>query len=378
MKALAILFRVVFSIIILLACAFYLQVSPTATLGQYCDSLNTDSLLSMLSSVNAVTVSLVVILILGIFSWARLLDAVWNVLFCASILILLAGGLYVAFGPGIALPSAIYHNEAVNQFCQPLTTYQVPLAIITLIFVAGWLCASACVRVAITAVVSYGLWYGITELFSYIVYLWGNSDTPAMPEALNMVQGTPWVIAAVPAAFFLIYALLMAFFETYITHAPAQAAKVADSPKTEEKPAEEPAKDKEEPKAGSAAESKAAGEAPKLKLVTKPATEAPKVKKELKTDSKPAADPPKTAEKPAEEAPKPENEPKKEETPATEAPKAEKNQTVDSPKAQEANKEEEKPTEAPQKNQEESKVEEKPANEAPPSEEKPAEAASAK
>ena len=374
MKALAILFRVVFSIIILLACAFYLQVSPTATLGQYCDSLNTDSLLSMLSSVNAVTVSLVVILILGIFSWARLLDAVWNVLFCASILVLLAGGLYVAFGPGIALPSAIYHNEAVNQFCQPLTTYQVPIAIITLIFVAGWLCASACVRVAITAVVSYGLWYGITELFSYIVYLWGNSDTPAMPEALNMVQGTPWVIAAVPAAFFLIYALLMAFFETYITHAPAQAAKVADSPKTEEKPAEEPAKDKE----GSAAESKAAGEAPKLKLVTKPATEAPKAKKELKTDAKPAAEPPKTAEKPAEEAPKPQKEPKIEEKPAAEAPKNEKNQTDDSPKAQEANKEEEKPTEYTPKNQEESKVGEKPANEAPQSEEKPAEAASTK
>ena len=280
MKALAILFRVVFSVIVLLTLALYLQVSPTITLGQFCDSLTPESLSSMLCVVNTVTVSLGIIVLLGIFSCTRILEAAWNVLFSASILFLLAGGLYAAFGPAIALPNAIYHNESINQLCQALPSYQVGVAIVALIFIAGWLCASASVRVAITAVVSYGLWYGITEFFSYVVYLWANSSEPAMPEALNMIQGTPWVIAAVPAAFFLIYALLMAFFETFINHGSSKRTKPADAPKAEAKLEVKPA------------------DAPKTdaKPVEKPA-DAPKA--EAKPEEKPA-DAPKADAKPEE------------------------------------------------------------------------------
>ena len=234
MKVLASLSRVVFSIIVLLALACYLQSAPTIGLANFCDSITPEQLLTVLSGFNTVSVLFVIILLLGMLPFTHVLEAVWNVVFCASIIALLAMGLYEFGGPLIALPKALYGNDAVNQFCQAVSTYEVPVAITLFIFITGWLCASACGRVAITAVVSYGLWYGITSFFSYAVQLWANSDSPSMPEALHMVQSTPWIIAAVPGAFFLIYALFMAFFETFISTKSAKRADKQDE--KEEKP----------------------------------------------------------------------------------------------------------------------------------------------
>lgn len=316
MKVLASLSRVVFSIIVLLTLACYLQNTPTISLANFCASITPEQLITMLSRFNTVSVLFVIILMLGMLPFTRVLDAVWNVIFCASVLALLAIGLYEIGGPVIALPKALYDNDAVNQFCRAMTLYEVPVAITLLIFIAGWLCASACGRVAITAVVSYGLWYAITSFFTYAVQQWANSDTPSMPEALHMVQSTPWIVAAVPGAFFLIYALFMAFFETFINTRPAKHAdkketageekpvpekKPAESksPATEEKetsPADgdkKPSLKPAEPAAKSQPILKAAPASPaparKLKLATpatsekgeaKPATETSQIKKE--------------------------------------------------------------------------------------------------
>ena len=50
MKVLASLFRVLFSIIILLAVACYVQVSPTIGLGDFCQSLESARIMEMLST----------------------------------------------------------------------------------------------------------------------------------------------------------------------------------------------------------------------------------------------------------------------------------------------------------------------------------------
>ena len=159
MKALAILFRLVFSILVLLAIACYLQVSPTISLGQFCSGINTTALLDQLCGVNYLTISLAIVVVLTILSFTRLLEALWNMLFGASVVLLLGVGLYSICGPGIALPNALYHNELINGFCNSATGYEVPIAITMLIFIAGWVCASASGRVAITAAISFGLWY---------------------------------------------------------------------------------------------------------------------------------------------------------------------------------------------------------------------------
>ena len=342
MKALAILFRLVFSIIVLMAVTCYLQVSPTTSLSEFCNSINGPALLDQLCGINYLTVSLALVILLTIFSITRILDAIWNTLFCASILVLIASGLYTLAGPVIALPSALVHNEAVNQFCQSFTAYEIPLAITLLIFIAGWVCASACGRVAITAVISYALWYGVTEFFTYASQLWANSASSALPEALYIVQGTPWILAAVPGAFFLIYALLMACFETYIGNGKKKAAKK----KAEPAPADnKEVKDTESaPKAEK--EQKPAEPVSKTKPVLKLATAAPanKLKPANPVAEKPATVVEAKKEKPAEE-------PKKEEKPAEEPTKEEKPAEEKKPEgtAPEAPAEAEKPVEEPAK-----------------------------
>ena len=321
MKALAILFRLVFSIIVLIAVACYLQVSPTTTLSEFCNSINSSALLDQLCGINYLTVSLALVILLTIFSITRILDAIWNTLFCASILVLIASGLYTLAGPGIALPSALVHNEAVNQFCQSFTAYEIPLAITLLIFIAGWVCASACGRVAITAVISYALWYGVTEFFTYASQLWANSASPALPEALYIVQGTPWILAAVPGAFFLIYALLMACFETYIGNGKKKAAKKKAEPapadnkevkdtesapkaEKEQKPAEPVSKTKPVLKLATATASPANKLKPATPVAEKPATVAEAKKEKPAEEKKPeekAPEAPAEAEKPVEE-----------------------------------------------------------------------------
>jgi hypothetical protein len=354
MKALAILFRLVFSIIVLMAVTCYLQVSPTTTLSEFCDSINSSALLDQLCGINYLTVSLALVILLTIFSITRILDAIWNTLFCASILVLIASGLYTLAGPGIALPSALVHNEAVNQFCQSFTSYEIPLAITLLIFIAGWVCASACGRVAITAVISYALWYGVTEFFTYASQLWANSTSPALPEALYIVQGTPWILAAVPGAFFLIYALLMACFETYIGNGKKKAAKKKAEPapadNKEVKDTESaPKAEKEQKPAEPVSKTK-----PVLKLATATASPANKLKPATPVAEKPATVAEAKKEKPAEEpkkVEKPAEEPKKEEKPAEEPTKEEKPAEEKKPeeKAPEAPAEAEKPVEEPAK-----------------------------
>ena len=349
MKALAILFRLVFSILVLMAVTCYLQVSPTTTLSEFCNSINSSALLDQLCGINYLTVSLALVILLTIFSITRILDAIWNTLFCASILVLIASGLYTLAGPGIALPSALVHNEAVNQFCQSFTAYEIPLAITLLIFIAGWVCASACGRVAITAVISYALWYGVTEFFTYASQLWANSASPALPEALYIVQGTPWILAAVPGAFFLIYALLMACFETYIGNGKKKAAKKKAEPvpadNKEVKDTEStPKAEKEQKPAEPISKTK-----PVLKLATATASPANKLKPATPVAEKPATVAEAKKEKPAEEpkkVEKPAEEPKKEEKPAEEPTKEEKKPEE---KAPEAPAEAEKPVEEPAK-----------------------------
>lgn len=342
MNVLASLLRVVFSIIVLLALACYLQADPTISLSEYCNSINPARLVVMLSDFNAVTISLVVIVLLGIFHFTRILEAAWNILFCASILVMLACALYAFGGPGVALPTPLYHNDTILELCEMGQEYQVPVAIICLIFLAGWICASACLRVVLTAVISFGLWYGLTEVLTLAVNQWAKSANPGMPEALQMIQSSPWIIAAVPAAFFLIYALLMAFFETFITKARRAAkasapAEKKESPKKVEKaPAkpeavEAPGKEeKEEAKPQTTEHQKASKPearpvlkpvepVAKSKPILKTAAATPAPQKKLNVVSIASLEEKKDEPKPAEEVSAPAPEAKEESTPAEKA-----------------------------------------------------------
>ena len=296
LRALGIFVRLVCSLVVLFAVALYLQMStctPGAAVApdQFTNGVTLAAVASLFSSLNWVSITAGV-LVLG--ALMRLLDMAWNVAFCLSMVLVLFCGLWAVWGPAVALPSPIQGNGYMTQLCTLPQDYPVPAIIVMGVFAMGWLASTAPFRIAFTTMVSFGLWYGITCLMHWgIVTRWADTPTPAQPELLAMVLANPWMIAALPGAFFLVYAVLVAFFETFLS-----SAKKKETPKPEEKPAEEK---KEEPQK----ETKPAA-AKVVKPVTKPAAIAPKP--EVKTAEKPEP-------KPEVSAPEEKPEEKKEETP---------------------------------------------------------------
>lgn len=334
LKALGIFVRLVCSLIVLLAVALYLQMPTAVAPESFADAVSAESVVGLFSSLNWVSITAGVLVLCALL---RLLDMAWNVAFCLSAVLVLFCGLWAVWGPVGALPLPVQDNAVMTQLCTLPQTYPVPALIVAGVFAMGWLASTAPFRIAFTTVVSFGLWYGLTSLMHWgIVTRWADTPAPAQPELLAMVLANPWMIAALPGAFFLVYAVLVAFFETFLS-----PSKKKETPKTEEKPAEEMKEDAQpaaKPTTAPAPKSAAAKVVkPVLKPVTKPAAIAPKP--EVKTEEKPEPKPevpapeekpeenkevkaePKSEEKPAapEAKPEPKPEPKPEEKPAEQA-----------------------------------------------------------
>lgn len=340
MNALGTLFRLVCSWIILLALAVYLQTPAHISPGHFIGHVNEETLLPLVSSVNWFTITAAALLVLAVL---RIQELIWNVAYAAAAILFLGLGLCSILDPGIALPTAIESNRAVLDFCNLPQSYPIPSIVIIAIFAMGWLCSTAPFRIMFTCVLSVALWYGCSEVFSYMVGMWAKSPNPTMPELLHAIQSAPWIIAAIPGAFFLVYALLTSFIETFISRREEDRRKRVEEKATEEKTAEKAADNK-------TTETLAA---PKLEVtkVAPKTEEKPAEEAALKAEEKPTeATAPKAEEKPEEETA-----PKAEEKPAEEtAPKAE-----EKPAEGSAPKSEEKPAEGSA-----SKSEEKPAEEA--------------
>lgn len=347
LKALGIFVRLVCSLIVLLAVALYLQMPTAVAPESFADAVSAEAVAGLFSSLNWVSITAGVLVLCALL---RLLDMAWNVAFCLSSVLVLFCGLWAVWGPVVALPLPVQDNAVMTQLCTLPQTYPVPALIVAGVFAMGWLASTAPFRIAFTTVVSFGLWYGLTTLMHWgIVTRWADTPTPAQPELLAMVLANPWMIAALPGAFFLVYAVLVAFFETFLSSSKKKA------PQAEEKPAEDkkPETDEKKPAAAiSATPAKsakpAAALAPKLaKPVLKPATPAapkPEVKPEPKPEPQPEAKPEEKPETKPEPASAPKPEPKAEEKPAEKAAEPKPEKTEETPAAPEP-KPEEKPAE---------------------------------
>ena len=133
------------------------------------------------------------------------------------------------------MPDALQGNRAVLDFCYLPKLYPIPATLIFAIFAMGWLCSTAPFRIMFTCVLSYALWYGCAEVFHYMIGTWAKSPEPSMPELLHAAQSAPWISAAIPGAFFLVYALLMSFIETFISRREEDRKKRAEAAAEEEK-----------------------------------------------------------------------------------------------------------------------------------------------
>ncbi len=362
MNVLGTLFRLICSWLILLILAVYLQSPAHIAPADFVGCFNTDTLLPLVSTLNWVTITAGILLLLALL---RIQEIVWNVAYAAAFILFVGFALCSFMDPVTALPTAIESNRTVLNFCALPQSYPIPAIIITAIFAMGWLCSTAPFRIMFTCVLSVALWYGCTEVFQYMVSMWAKSPNPTMPELLHAIQSAPWIIAAIPGAFFIVYALLTSFIETFISRREEKRRK-----KDEKKAAESTVVEElEETKAESTPESKPAKPTPS-KPIKKPAPIAPAPKLTVQKAESKSEEAPKAEEKPADEQ---KEAPKAEEKPAEEQKEAPKAEEKPAEEQKEAPKAEEKPAEEPK---EAPKAEEKPAEEqkeAPKAEEKPAE-----
>lgn len=348
MKIVASLFRLLCSLLVLVVIALYVNAPGNPDLNAFAAQLTGEHLLALFSSFNWVSITALVLVAAALL---RLLEIAWNMAFCAAMALVLAGSSYMVFGAETALPAAISTNAEVLHFCNLPQTYPVPALIVAGVFALGWLAANAAFRVAFTTILCYALWFGCAVLFYMTADMAANdpalADKETAQSILTFIQAHPWVTAALPGVFFLVYALLMAFFDSFPSsdkkkaeaalakakaaveaneHAKEEAKKETAT-KTETKPAATTAKPAQtrpltvaKPTTTRPITAKPAAPAPKLpvKPVLPPVPKPAAPKQETKVEPAPAAKPkPETKAEPAPAAePKPET--KAEPAPAAE------------------------------------------------------------
>lgn len=357
MKVLGSLFRLLCSLLVLVSAALYVQAPANPDVDTFVGLISAENVTALFTSVNWVSITAAVLVVAAVL---RLLPIVWNMAFCASLILVTHFALYLVFGAGVALPESLQNNEAVAEFCNLPQTYQVPALLVALVFALGWLASNAAFRIAFCTLLCYGLWYLCAVLFHMCVGMW--AEKPLLDggqEIVTFLQEHTWVSAALPGVFFLVYTLLMSFFDSFPTSAPMkkEADETAEEPaeKTDMKPAADPTKKAVTAPLGKPTPTRPIGVA--KPTVTRPIGKPkPAALKKPATTAAPAAAPVKT-EAPA--VPAKPVEPTKPEAPAAPAPKAE-----ETPKAEEAPKPEVKAEAKP------TETADKPATEAAKAEEK--------
>lgn len=248
MKFLASLFRLLCSLLVLVVIALYVNAEGNPDVSAFAAQVTGENLLALFTTVNWVSITAGV---LAVAALLRLLEIAWNMAFCAALALVIAGSSYMVFGAETALPAALSTNAAVLDFCNLPQTYPVPALIVAGVFALGWLAANAAFRIAFTTILCYALWYGCAVLFHATAEMAAAdpalADKETAQSILTFIQAHPWVTAALPGVFFLVYSLLMAFFDSFPSSAKKKNAeepakkeaeeKKADAPKPETKPA---------------------------------------------------------------------------------------------------------------------------------------------
>lgn len=232
-KVLASLFRLLCSLMVLLVVVVYLNagnlhITPAEL------SFRAEDLLTPFRTVNPFSITAVVLVVLAAL---RLLDIIWNMAFCASLILVLGISSYTLVGE-TALPAALHGNETVAAFLSLPQSYPVPTLLIAAVFTIGWLAANAAFRIAFNTLLSYVLWFVCSFIFHAALGIWADHPQTAQGNAqsfLTFLLEHPWVCAALPGVFFMIYSLLMAFFDSF------------PSSETKDKPAPQPKPVKEQP-----------------------------------------------------------------------------------------------------------------------------------
>lgn len=143
----------------------------------------------------------------------RWLGGVWNVVFSLLSIALMAELVMLAGGMKAAVTTPLYPLMSDAGLAQLTSAYPVLYWLIPTSWFIACLCARDQVRVFITAVACYLLWLLLTWLLSLGVNTWLGMGEPAPEQLANLFRAYPWLPSAIPGAFLLIYAELMAVLE---------------------------------------------------------------------------------------------------------------------------------------------------------------------
>lgn len=160
----------------------------------------------------------------------RGVTAIWNIIFCWSIVLLIFLIILVSFGTDVALPgaAAVLSSEpnlimaGLDQLSLLIGAHIVStpnceflLLLVPMGLILGGLFSNSRLRIAFYSVVGYALWYGLSELLLYLLTLWGQSEAPLLAEVQVFLSDSDWVIPTLMGVFFTIYVTILAFYETY-------------------------------------------------------------------------------------------------------------------------------------------------------------------
>lgn len=242
-----------------------------------------------------------ILLILGL---VRGVTAIWNVLYAISLTLVLAAASLFFLDLPLALPSAIGSMPELQFLPTLYRTDAALVSFIPVIFLLGLILSNARLRIFFYTVICYALWYGLSELVTYLLYLWQQSETPFLPELLAFLFDTRWLLVTLIGAFLLVYDLILAFGEAFAK----PGCKPSDT--TTQEKASQPSGSQAQPATNAAAASTApaASTASATAHKTLPVP-APSATPAAQAAAKPAAPKPAGAPKPV-GAPKPTGAPK--------------------------------------------------------------------
>lgn len=143
----------------------------------------------------------------------RWLGGLWNVVFSLLSVLLMAELIMLAGNLQAAITTPLFNELSAAGAGDIVSRYPVAYWLIPMLWFISCLCAPNQVRVFITAVVCYLLWLFLSWLVTLGVNTWLGMGEPAPAQLASLFSASPWLTAAIPGCFLLIYAELMAIFE---------------------------------------------------------------------------------------------------------------------------------------------------------------------
>lgn len=152
---------------------------------------------------------------------ARLLGMVWNVVFFVSLLAFLVECLSLTIGIDWGVPSSLRSLALLQPMQNVAAHFPAMMFLVPLACVLSCFCSRTPGRIISYTLFCYLLWYAASELLAWLVSLWADMEAPCLPELLHMIQAYPWLGAALPGIFFLLFCLLMALLDSFSSAAPS-------------------------------------------------------------------------------------------------------------------------------------------------------------